>query len=135
MTTKDVKNIFESYLQNEILIKNMEDRVYQLESRIKLVSSLPLTHLSSNDIKLGVDDYLSVIKKLKEEILKTQKEMKKVEELIGLVNDPLLQLILRMKYIDGKKWVYIGGKVHYCVDNCIIKRNEALKIISDKFIS
>ena len=135
MTTKDIKNIFENYLQNEILIKKLEDRVYQLESRIKLVSASPLAHLSNNDVKLGFDDYLSVIKKLKEKILATQKEMKEVEKLIELVDDPLLQLILRMKYIDGKKWVYIGGKVHYCVDNCIIKRNEALKIISDKFIS
>ena len=135
MTTKEIKNIFESYLQNEILIKNMEDRVYRLESRIKLVTTPPLSHLSSNDAKLGVDDYLNVIKKLKEKILETQKEMKEVEELIGLVDDPLLQLMLRMKYIDCKKWSDVAKKVHYCTDYCLRKRDKALEIIVDKIVS
>ena len=135
MTIEEIKKLFEQYQNNELLIENIEERLCRLKSRITSTAAPPLSPLPVREARLKIDDYLIVLERLKKKLLDTQEQMKKAEELIGLVDDPLLQLILRMKYIDGKKWSYVENKVHYCIDNCIRKRNEALKIISDKFVS
>lgn len=135
MTTDEIKKMFEKYQKNELLIKNIEDRLYRLESRIKLATGSQLPYPANDNIKLRFCDYFSVLKKLKEKISTTQKEMEEIEKLIELVEDPMLQLILRLRYIDNNKWADIAEKVHYCTDHCVRKRDKALAIIVDKIVS
>lgn len=132
MNEREIKNILEQYKDNEQLIQNIEERIDRLEARIMSVTTPPLSPLPGGGIKIGIDDYIIEKEKLKEKINATKELLKKAEYLIGLVDNPSQQLILRLRYIDGLNWSKVAKKVYYCKDSCIRISKTAISNIAAK---
>jgi len=60
------------------------------------------------------------------------KQLNRIEELIGLVDDPMHRNILRLRYVSGYKWQAVADKTNYCLRYAKEIRNMAIDEIERK---
>jgi len=55
----------------------------------------------------------------------------KIEKAIDAIEDPVMRMLLRYRYIDGRSWNQIAILMNYSVDHIWRKHGQALMILKD----
>lgn len=64
---------------------------------------------------------------------KRLKNVKKAKELIALADDPREQLVLQLRYLEGKTWETIGREIYYSHPTALRLHNHALEEIARRY--
>ena len=98
------------------------------------VTSPRLTGMPHSNEPRGLDDivvrYEEIASKYEKRLRQYQRETLAIEDAIKNVEDPMLRIILRYKYIEGLKWETIADIVGYSRRWVLLRHGEALKAIS-----
>lgn len=68
-----------------------------------------------------------LIEKLNSKLEKYIDELTRIENIIDAIDDPVIRLIARLRFIDNLKWEHIGKKVNLDRSVCYKKLNKYLK--------
>lgn len=55
----------------------------------------------------------------------------RIEKAIDAIEDPVMRMLLRYRYIDGRSWKQIAILMNYSVDHIWKKHGQALMILKD----
>ena len=126
MTIKELSSYY--YIQKQI--KQLQKKIEELENTT-IESSNPSGMPRSNKIKKSTEETAVKIATLKEKI--EQKQLRLIEENIAIENyidtvtEADIQTIIRMRFIECKKWKEIGDELNCDLSNGYYKLKNYLQ--------
>lgn len=101
------------------IVKNIHDiveRLLELDATLLSASKLTVVKVDNSHKTSEIDKYLEIKTKLEEklirELISSLTEQFKIEQFVDDISDLEIKLIVRKRFIDGKKWEEIGQELN-----------------------
>lgn len=118
---------------NKLYYLKLEIKELKLEIKnLSEINSSELTGMPhSSTVSNPTEQYFlkkqKLIEKLNKKLEKYIDELTRIENIIDAIDDPVIRLIARLRFIDNLKWEQIGKKVNLDRSVCYKKLNKYLK--------
>lgn len=134
MTKQDLR----SYQHIKTEISQIEGQLRELSSRVYSPRAPHLTGLpgaASTERGSAQERAATELFELREHYEKKIRELNekqlRIETAIETLEDPVMRMLLRYRYIDGRSWNQIAILMNYSVDHIWRKHGQALMILKD----